>query len=859
MEFSRRQNKTDMDEAAAAPELRADAPAPFHTSGKAIIVFSDGTGNSSGKLFKTNVFRLYQALDLGLDPAGQRTQIAYYDNGVGTSSVKLIAILGGIFGFGLRRNLLHLYRFICRNYNDGDKIYAFGFSRGAFTVRLLASLVCEQGIVPYEDERELNYNSADALYRFLDKNRPDIFTGWWQLCRGLRLLVRKGWRMLVRRPMNVPSTARPGIEFLGVWDTVAAYGGPISEITRGIDKYVWPLTMTDYELNPKVRTARHALALDDERDSFWPLLWDEVNEDRRANAPDADDAMRLHFRTRLKQVWFSGMHSDVGGGYPDESLSYVSLVWMMDEIGDRLRFVADEARRIRQFANPFGPMHDSRQGLGVYYRYQPRKISALLHRSVDDVLQFANTSILRDPTIGEKRHRPQGLLLSCKVHESVLERIGNGTDNYAPIVLPRDFDVVRAAGPTGPVEAQSGAPAISLDQAIANLRSPGVAQARAERQENAWDDVWRRRAGYFAVLGLSMLLIAAPLYMHRFAIKPDTDARWVVDTLFAWIGNFVPGFASPWYGAFRELYPLFLVVGLLILLIQFFMTAQSHKLSDRLRIAWWEAFQGQGGTPQPTRLRSIRNSRIYQRALQCLKWQIMPFLFGVGILALFLYIPAIIWSQVSLSFRERSDQLCASTSTLPAPLQGAHYIQQVSADQKCWPSGISVTRDHRYRVTIKPLGRNGPGWQDGSHPVPLQGQSSFDFPLQIQPLMVAGTPFRRVYPARWLEPLVEVRMMPQAKKGEDARARITIERMASLVPAKNVPAPFYAGEFTAPMDGELMLFLNDAVLPVGSSDFFYNGSDISRNAGTARICIEDTDTHFTQRTAGCGIDNWVPD
>ena len=68
------------------------------------------------------------------------------------------------------------------------------------------------------------------------------------------------------------------IEFVGVWDTVAAYGMPIAELTRGIDQWVWPLSMPDYKLSTKVKMARHALALDDERDTFHPLLWDEVAE-----------------------------------------------------------------------------------------------------------------------------------------------------------------------------------------------------------------------------------------------------------------------------------------------------------------------------------------------------------------------------------------------------------------------------------------------------------------------------------------------------------------------------------------------------------------------------------------------------
>ena len=113
---------------------------------KNIVLLSDGTGNSSAKLFKTNVWRLFQALDL-TDPG---KQVAYYDNGVGTSSFKLFAILGGVFGFGLKRNVIAIYSFCCRNYVNGDKIYGFGFSRGAFTIRVVAAFIARMGLVTYD-------------------------------------------------------------------------------------------------------------------------------------------------------------------------------------------------------------------------------------------------------------------------------------------------------------------------------------------------------------------------------------------------------------------------------------------------------------------------------------------------------------------------------------------------------------------------------------------------------------------------------------------------------------------------------------------------------------------------------------
>src|ERR1700753_4501784 len=110
--------------------------------GKRIILLSDGTGNAASKVWSSNVWRVFESLDL----TGTQ-QIAFYDDGVGTSSFKPLAILGGVFGWGLKRNVLDTYKFLCENYVPGDQIYGFGFSRGAFTIRVVIGLVLRQGLV----------------------------------------------------------------------------------------------------------------------------------------------------------------------------------------------------------------------------------------------------------------------------------------------------------------------------------------------------------------------------------------------------------------------------------------------------------------------------------------------------------------------------------------------------------------------------------------------------------------------------------------------------------------------------------------------------------------------------------------
>ena len=136
---------------------------------KKIVLLSDGTGNGAAKRNKTNVWRLYRALDLhGND------QIAIYDDGVGTQQFLLFRLLADAFGWGLKRNVIELYKFLCRNYETdhteegSDKIYLFGFSRGAFTVRVLGGLIAECGLVEdFHSERELHRKARRnfALYR----------------------------------------------------------------------------------------------------------------------------------------------------------------------------------------------------------------------------------------------------------------------------------------------------------------------------------------------------------------------------------------------------------------------------------------------------------------------------------------------------------------------------------------------------------------------------------------------------------------------------------------------------------------------------------------------------------------------
>ena len=411
-----------------AHEINANTPpVPACTPvTKRIVLFSDGTGNSSAKSEKTNVWRLFQALDQK-DPG----QIAYYDDGVGTSSNKYLAMLGGVFGWGLKRNVINLYKFVCRNYESGAEISGFGFSRGAFTIRVLVGLIATEGLVAFRSEEELNRN-ARAAYRHYRSKRFPSYSPIVVIMRGLRDFFMWAWNR-VRGYQTykelTEATCKSGrtdipIHFLGLWDTVAAYGMPIDELKYGIDWLLWPMLFADLKLSPLVKRACHALSLDDERATFHPVLWDEIAEAQMVANKEVPVG-------RLTQVWFAGVHSNVGGGYPEDQLPLVSLDWMMGQAtANGLTLLKSAVDAVSLAKSSYARIYDSRAGFGIYYRYSPRQIPVGMDT-------------------GDLKIRPI-------IHGSVVMRMANGSDLYAPISLRREFWVLAPNGELLPMEGGPG-------------------------------------------------------------------------------------------------------------------------------------------------------------------------------------------------------------------------------------------------------------------------------------------------------------------------------------------------------------------------------------------------------------------
>jgi uncharacterized protein (DUF2235 family) len=139
---------------------------------KRIVVLSDGTGNAAASIWRTNVWRMFESIIV----IAPKEQVAFYDDGVGTSRLKPLAWFGGMVGYGLKRNLIECYKFICRNYVAETEIFLFGFSRGAFTVRVLADWILDQGLVAYNSNEAQLHRLATASYRaYRKENYSTVF------------------------------------------------------------------------------------------------------------------------------------------------------------------------------------------------------------------------------------------------------------------------------------------------------------------------------------------------------------------------------------------------------------------------------------------------------------------------------------------------------------------------------------------------------------------------------------------------------------------------------------------------------------------------------------------------------------
>jgi uncharacterized protein (DUF2235 family) len=341
-----------------------------------LVVCCDGTWNepdrnSRGGGGPTNVTKL--ALGVAGQDAEGNEQLIHYEKGVGTRRFERFS--GGAFGFGLSRNVIDGYRFLVEAYDPGDELYFFGFSRGAFTARSLAGLVRNSGIL-----RRQHAGQVEEAYR-LYRSRADE-------------AHPTGVEAQLFRRMY--SHDDPDMRFIGVWETVGSLGIPL-DIKLINDR--WGFHDTD--LSSRVRFAYQALAIDERRKPFSPTVWKQQPGTKGQT---------------LEQVWFAGVHSDVGGGYEDPELAEITLLWMVERASQTgLAFLPDHFAtsagplddKLRQAGeqvapDALGPIHDSFTGVFRLGGSKPRVLAGA------DGGKVASSAKRRSTELGD--YRPEELV-----------------------------------------------------------------------------------------------------------------------------------------------------------------------------------------------------------------------------------------------------------------------------------------------------------------------------------------------------------------------------------------------------------------------------------------------------------------
>jgi uncharacterized protein (DUF2235 family) len=840
------------------------------------VLFADGTGNAFTKQ-ESNVWRLYEALD-----RTKPDQVAYYIKGVGTASWAPLAALDGATGIGVPANVRKLYRFLCWNWEPNDEIYIFGFSRGAFTARTLAALISSQGLVPAEIEgvpvshAEMQRNAMAAWRAYRRRTVPwykSLPTIWF--ARVIRDMALAAYHRILRhRSYREVRAAMDGrrevdVDFLGVFDTVEAFGVPIEELRTAIDWAIWPISFRNRVLPEGVRRARHALSLDEERTTFHPIRFDHPSND-----------------PRIEEVWFAGVHSDVGGGYPDGTLSFVPLVWMAGQVEHVLRFQPGQIDHFRAYQSAIGPMHDSRSGAAIMYRYGPRQIGE-------------DAAVDGGPPV---------------VDFAVVERMLHGCDNYAPVTLPASAKVLlpdgrvmpltsedtrremrtayRASGKTATVTGVETAQGAAAADAFLSMRPPENAIV-----QETLDTVWWRRFWYFSLLAAIAFLAAWPFIAVQVvdALKGSAEQvavsgitmldviRWIDYGVGAVTGppahflqSFLPSYAEPWL-KIAVFYPFAttLVVG--VVTITWLMNSfLRDRIQERARLAWNRPRRMVADIGRPTRLLWIgRVMRLYGWPLRmaftnvALPAAFLFVIFGSGLLATGRSYFA--WRDSTAGFTWRFGPAAFCNRTNSPTVVGEQAVPARTLFEirnPCWSSGLWVEKDRKYRIWIEIKD----AWFDRTI---MTGVNGFRLSGHLR-----YVPFRRWIQAAWFQPVVRI--------GENADAEGLLQHIDGLladklprprdptnstkedtypvhvedsVPKRNwlkfayfEPIPeadmlaarevwrqqnlssLMVADFTAAASGELFLYVNDAIqlFPFfGPFDLYYQN-----NSGSAQVTVQ---------------------
>ncbi|HXO68152.1 MAG TPA: DUF2235 domain-containing protein, partial [Bradyrhizobium sp.] len=660
------------------------------------------------------------------------------------------------------------------------------------------------------------------------------------------------------------------IKFIGLFDTVEAYGVPLEEFRRAVDVAIWPISFRNGILCENVETARHALSLDDERVTFHPLRFDMKNSEK----PE-----------RIKEVWFAGVHADVGGGYPEDDLAQVPLVWMTNELGGNLRFIEGAKQSFANNASPYAAAHDSRNGLSVFYRYGPR-------------------------TVGDNGGPPV-------IHHSVAEKIAFGIERYAPVTLP---DTANVLMPDGTMERIKGYDSKAVWRTIADpeLRRQMELAEDAVQVLNkpdpaivslTLDAIWRRRVAYFLLLLAAFLIAVLPWGVRpvvnyirdtAFPNPGEHGSLWntlatidqgisaFLGSVVLYVSNALPSYARPWIDAVVDR-P---TASVIVIAVAIYLYAKNSILRDRIadlaRQAWvpnekksaTEDQKKKYSEPIPnTRVKKIRESKFIAFIECAFVRYALP---TVAIVLLYAAIGVAV-SNSTITVKEGRGARCREED-YPSPESvklepGQPFTRENFAiDQLCWPSGIQLEQGRHYTLAIE---MTDPPFFDQAIMTDIAGFKDISWRHLL------AWPIRRWWSADWFQPIAKIgrtgsdawllisadgdtaiptgqdaagnRMPTRFYEDSDYAARLKELNSAAAgndpsrlevsqkIPQAELPAAekirakyklrkTYVSNFTARSDGELILYVNDAIAAVPFLRPYKGFYD--NNTGKAKVTIK---------------------
>jgi len=398
------------------------------------------------------------------------------------------------------------------------------------------------------------------------------------------------------------------------------------------------------------------------------------------------------------------MHSDVGGGYAQGGLSHVALEWMIERaVVYGLVVKHAERARLASMANPYDVLNNSRNGLGGYYRYKPRKFADLYTEPTRrrtwraDLARMFKAGRIK----AENTRKLDGI--APMIHHSVFDRIGAEQDGYSPIVLPKRYRVVSESG----------------DVAENLVESEAQAIRRLNVQERAFDAVWWRRVVYFATVFASMFLVAMPWIESKWPGPGKASAFEFLIPFVSLVEKVAPNFLSVWFAAFKAA-PGRLAFGLAALAVLLTLGAMLEaKCRDIMRAAWRRTMR-EGPMPNPPGGAgkrpsgfpyAMRNSTFYRGAFYFLTHWLLPGILGVAMLAALAVVGTQLVSRTLFAIADVAGLICkASERTTPVASVPAGQKVAFTTTSLCQPTTLTVAKNQQYRVRVTVTDK----WVDGT-------------------------------------------------------------------------------------------------------------------------------------------------